>query len=503
MSLKANVFANYIGQIYVALVGIAVLPLYLKYMGAEAYGLVGFFVLLQSLFQLLDMGITPTLSREAARVNGEVADAWRLRRLLRLMELIFMTTSLLACLALVALAGTVATDWLQVRQLDLLEVQRAIELMAVIAALRLVGGLYRGVISGFERLVWLNGFNVLMATIRFVFVIPVFVHVGSTPTLFFVYQLLLALIELLVLIAQTYRWLPAAGPAGAAGRGRSSQKEVLRFSLGIAFAGAVWLLVTNVDKLLLSRVLPLSDYAYFSLAVLAASGVTLVTAPVSGALLPRLASLAAAGDERGLLRLYGHATQLVALVAFPVSLMMGFFPGQVLWAWTGDAELVRHAAPVLRLYALGNGLLAMGAFPYYLQYAKGDLRLHLMGNGLFLVVLIPVLVWSTLGYGAVGAGWTWLGLNVAYFVLWIPRVHQRFYRGLHSSWLRRDVGGIALTTSAGAILAYGLFSWPQERAGVLAGLLGLGVFLLVLGSLGSAWIRGLVLDRWRRLKLRQ
>ncbi len=486
---------------YVALVGIVVLPLYLKYMGAEAYGLVGFFVLLQSLFQLLDMGITPTLTREAARINGKLADAWRLRRLLRLMESIFVATSLMACLVLVAFADTVAANWLQVRQLDLLEVQQAIELMAVIAALRLVGGLYRGVISGLERLVWLNGFNVLMATIRFVFVIPFFVHVGSTPTLFFAYQLLLALIELVVLIVQTYRWLPDAMSSGPAARDRRSLKEVLQFSLGIAFAGAVWLLITSVDKLLLSKVLPLSDYAYYSLAVLAASGVTMVTVPVSNALLPRLASLAAAGDEQGLIRLYGNATQLVALVAFPASLMIAFFPEQVLWAWTGDAELVRHAAPVLRLYALGNGLLAMGAFPYYLQYAKGDLRLHLVGNGLFLVVLIPVLVWSTLGYGAVGAGWTWLGLNVAYFVLWIPRVHQRFYRGLHSSWLRRDVGGIALTTSAGGILAYGLFNWPQDRLGVLASLLVLGVFLLVLGALGSAWIRGLVLERWRRLKL--
>ena len=31
-------------------------PLYIKYMGAEAYGLVGFFTMLQAWFGLLDMG---------------------------------------------------------------------------------------------------------------------------------------------------------------------------------------------------------------------------------------------------------------------------------------------------------------------------------------------------------------------------------------------------------------------------------------------------------------
>lgn len=248
--------------------------------------------------------------------------------------------------------------------------------------------------------------------------------------------------------------------------------------------------------------MPLSDYAYFSLAVLAASAVTLVTAPVSGALLPRLSSLAAAGDEQALLRLYGNATQLVALVAFPVAIMGAFFPEQVLWAWTGDPELVRHAAPVLRLYALGNGLLAMGAFPYYLQYAKGDLRLHLLGNCLFLVVLIPVLVWATLGYGAIGAGWSWLGLNMAYFLLWIPLVHQRFRPGLHAGWLRHDLGGIALMTLTGGGLAYALFNWPQGRLAVGASVLALGVLLLVLASLGSAWARGAVREHWRQWSLR-
>ena len=50
MSLKRNILASYTSQIYVTLVGILILPLYLKYMGAEAYGLVGFFTMLHAWF---------------------------------------------------------------------------------------------------------------------------------------------------------------------------------------------------------------------------------------------------------------------------------------------------------------------------------------------------------------------------------------------------------------------------------------------------------------------
>ena len=47
MSLvRRNIVASFIGQGWVALMGFVFVPFYLKFIGAEGYGLVGFFVLL-------------------------------------------------------------------------------------------------------------------------------------------------------------------------------------------------------------------------------------------------------------------------------------------------------------------------------------------------------------------------------------------------------------------------------------------------------------------------
>ena len=70
MTLKKNLLANYASQIYVTVIGIVMVPLYVRYMGAEAYGLVGFFAMLLVWFNLLDMGLTPTVARETARFHG-------------------------------------------------------------------------------------------------------------------------------------------------------------------------------------------------------------------------------------------------------------------------------------------------------------------------------------------------------------------------------------------------------------------------------------------------
>ncbi|WP_231702324.1 hypothetical protein [Halopseudomonas litoralis] len=76
-------------------VGILTFPLYIKYMGAEAYGLVGFFTMLQALFSLLDIGLTPTISRETARYLGGATSALNYRKLFRALSFIFIVTALL------------------------------------------------------------------------------------------------------------------------------------------------------------------------------------------------------------------------------------------------------------------------------------------------------------------------------------------------------------------------------------------------------------------------
>ena len=115
MSLKKNILANYLNQIYITLVGIVILPLYIKYMGAEAYGLVGFFAMLQAWFNLLDMGLTPTMARETARYRGGATDALSYRRLVRALEGVFLAVAVVGGVTLFTASGYIAKDWLQAK----------------------------------------------------------------------------------------------------------------------------------------------------------------------------------------------------------------------------------------------------------------------------------------------------------------------------------------------------------------------------------------------------
>ena len=139
MSLKKNVVANYLGQGWSGLIGLAFVPLYIKYLGIEAYGLIGIFALLQAWLTLLDMGLTPTLNREMARFTAGAHTPQSIRDLLHSLEIICFGAAVLIGLLIWAVSGWLASDWLRADKLPVETVSQAIAIMGGVAAL-VVGG---------------------------------------------------------------------------------------------------------------------------------------------------------------------------------------------------------------------------------------------------------------------------------------------------------------------------------------------------------------------------
>jgi O-antigen/teichoic acid export membrane protein len=157
-----------------------------------------------------------------------------------------------------------------------------------------------------------------------------------------------------------------------------------------------------------------------------------------------MANLHAQAKREEMLQVYRNGTQIVSVLAGTASLVIAFYPKQLLFVWTGDLALAEAVAPILRLYALGNALLAVGAFPYYLQYALGHLRFHLIGNAIMVVLLIPSIIWAATHFGGVGAGYAWFGMNLFYFIVWVGYVHYNLVPKLHLNWLTKDIALIYL-----------------------------------------------------------
>src|SRR5262249_16132091 len=150
------------------------------------------FTLLQSWMALLDLGFSATLARETARFGaGAIAPA-AFRQLVNVLGRVFLASGVAFAALGVLAAPWVSRHWLKTGALDVGEVTLAVAVMAVTVAIRWRTGPFRSILVGLERLVWLNAFNSVIATLRFVGAVLVLAFVQRSITAFFVYQLIVA-----------------------------------------------------------------------------------------------------------------------------------------------------------------------------------------------------------------------------------------------------------------------------------------------------------------------
>lgn len=478
MSLKRGVAALYAGQIYAAVAGVALTPLFLRLLGPEGYGLVGVFIVLQAWLQVLDLGLPTLLARQVASLRAGGATLVEASQALRSTEWLF------ACIGLVAVGGMLATtqwlvaSWFSPRVLPPSTVQHALALMVLTCGLRWMTSPYRAVLIGFEQLGWLAGAGAVFTTLRFVAVLPWMYYSAHPVEAFFIAQLGIGMLELVLHVGRAYAALPtrvgAGWGSGLAWLGNGGP------ALGWTMAGTtiIWFLATQIDRVVLSKLLPLADYGYYTLAMAVATTMMQLTAPLGAALVPRLSRLHAMGNEDALRRTYRNLTQGLCALTMCFAAVISMHAHSVVFVWTGDATAAGAVAPVLAPYVIAQALLAVLVMPYHLQLARGDLRLHAAATIALALLIIPAIVWAAPHWGAVGAGFAWLIALLVYTLLWLPLVHRRFLPGVHARWLFNDLLGVAVPL---LLVSYATTAtrtwWPQARLGQLA-CLGL-VWLLV------------------------
>lgn len=436
ISLKTHTIANYIGQFYTMFIGIFMLPFYLKYLGAEAYGLVGFFTMLMSWMALLDLGLSTTLTRETTKLKDKINGLLELKKMTLSIEVFFVIISIFIFSAIFFGSAWISTHWLTVQELSYETVESTIKIMAFMIVLRCFVGLYQGTIIGFEHHIWLNIYKIVFSTLKFFGAFLLIVYVSNDIVHFFYFQLIVAILEFIVIKFKIDSHMKVSQKVSPS---FMTLKQIAPFALSIAYTSGIWVFITQLDKLMLSHYLPLNEYGFFTLVILVSGSILQIFQPIGQAILPRMTSLLSNGQEKELIALYHKATQIVSIVVLSVSGMVAAFSYELLYSWTGNIEASQWAEPILFWYALGNGAVALLSFQFYMQYAHGNLKYHVKGNTYFGFIQIIVIIFAVHFYGALGAGIAWFGLQT-FFLLWWPGfIHSKFAPGIHKEWIFKDI----------------------------------------------------------------
>jgi O-antigen/teichoic acid export membrane protein len=449
--LRANIIANFAGGGWTALVQLAAIPMYIRFMGIESYGLVGFYITLIAILQILDFGLSPTMNREMARYSVQHGKEQEARNFVRTLEACYWVIGLAAGLLVAASSHVIATHWLKAGALPIPVVRRSLLLMGGLATLQLPLSLYQGGLMGLQRQVLLNVIKIIMATLSGGGGVLVLWLYSPTITAFLCWQIGISALQVSLLMALLWRNLPEADPPPRFDL--RLLRNVGSFAAGMSGITICTLLLTQMDKVILSKLLSLEFFGYYMLATVLSNGLTLLSTPVYNAVFPRFSALVATADAAGLKDLYHRSTQLMATLILPFAAVMAFFSFDILLVWTRNAEAARNASSVLRLLVVGTAINGLMTIPFALQLANGMTKLGLWISGILTIAVVPAIYLMANRYGAVGAAAVWAALNLTYMGVGLPLTHRYFLVGEGREWLLRDVGlpvvGVALTAGVG------------------------------------------------------
>lgn len=449
--LRRNIIANFAGQAWAAAMSLAFIPLYIRYLGVDAYGIIGLFVVLQSMLALLDLGLTPTLNREMARFCGGAHDATSIRNMLRTAEVVACSCGAVACTVIWTAAPWLVQSWLKAGELDSGSTIAAFRVMGLCLGLRFIEGIYRSSIMGLQRQVLSNGIGAVLATLRGAGAIGVLAWVSPTLEAFFGWQAAIAALGVIVEGVCAYRLMPSS-PAPARPSVQALH-QMRGFAGGMIGISVLVVLLTQVDKILLSHLLTLTEYGYYTLAATVASGIGTATQPVGLAYLPRLTQLHAAADGLGLQRAFHQGSQLVSVLAGTLAIVAIVFADEALLVWTNDPELTQRVRPLLQVLMLANLLNAVMNMPYFAQLAHGWTGLTLKVNAVAVTLIVPAIMIVTPRYGAIGAAAVACVLSGGCALVGAPFMFRRILVGEQARWLLVDV---AIPLAAAVITAIAL-----------------------------------------------
>ena len=420
------------------LMGLAFVPLYIRFMGIESYGLIGFYLILLGIIQVLDLGLTPTMNRELARYSVQPRAAAEVRDFVRTLEVGYWLVGLTIGAAVVTASPFLATRWIHAGTLPPGAVKHAVASMGILLALQWPITLYQGGLLGLQRQVLLNGIAIAAGTLRSGGAVLVLWLVSPTVTAFFAWQIVASAVHTAAIALALWKSLPASGSPPKVRPALFT--HVRAFAGGMAGIALLSLAFTQLDKIILSRVLALAAFGYYTLAGVFSTAARMAIGPVFNALFPRLSAQVAAGDEEGLTRLYHQGSQLLAVLAFSLAAVLSLFASDIFLLWTGDPVAASTAGPVGALLVWGTAFNGLLHGPHALQLAYGWTKLCLVKSVVAVILMVPLMVVLIRHFGAMGAAASWVALNIAVVFVEVPIMHRRLLKGEMWRWYWQDLG---------------------------------------------------------------
>jgi O-antigen/teichoic acid export membrane protein len=477
-----NTIANYAGRTISAILNVACVPVYLHLLGAETYGLITLYAVIQGMMQLFDLGLSATLNRELARLSAGDIETLRERgNLLRTFEVAYWIGAAVMAVGILAASPYLAQHWLHSASLPAGTVTTALALMGVVIAVNWPIGLYSGGLLGLEEHVRLNLVTAMFSILRYGGAVLLLLFVTKAVLAYFAWQLIVAVLNVTSLRFLLWKRAGCVRITSSFSFAILKSRSTLLFGIGGTYLALI--LLTQSDKLIVSRLVGLEQLGYYNIAWTATSIFYFFYSPISAAFYPRITNLCSHLQHGLAAREYELGSTITMVLVFPACAVLCVFSRELATLWIADPAAVAYVHVLIRYLGPAAALAALLSISNMLQWAHGWTQCGFWANVGGVIIMVPGVAFMTLHYGICGAAVACSIVKVVQALVQFELTHERYMPTRKVGWYRN----LALIGGASAGLAVTAKHLFPPAMGNIHFLLAVGCVWIISGSV-VMWI---------------
>ncbi len=439
-----------ISRLVSALVGIIFVPLYVKLIGIESYGMVAFYSTLVGTLSFLDLGLSTAISRQVS-IQRAQKDEWKeTHDLVFSVEIIYWIIAIILGILIIFLSPFIAEHWVKADKLSNASIRQAVLLMGLIFIFQFPMSIYNGIMIGLEKQIPNAVITMVFSVLKAVGVIFVLSFFEASIEVYFIWQAIITILFIFLLRYFAWKGFPSSNIK--ASFSIVQIKKIWRFAAGITGISIITFFIMQIDKLIVSKMVMLEFVGYYNLAFLIAGSLNQIISPIQPVIFPKFSTYFATNNVQALSQLYHKTAKWIAIIIFPIGGILVLFANEIILAWSHNPILTANTAPIAQICVIGTICNCMMWAPYLFLLAKGNTRFTIYQNLIVVAIITPLLYYLTRNYGIKGASFVWLFVNVGYVLISIPIFHNFFLKGELLRWYKND---IALPFFVSAILITG------------------------------------------------
>jgi len=396
-----NTFINLGGKVIPLGIGILTIPLILRGLGTERFGLLSLSWVVLGYFTIFDLGLGRATTKFVAQALGRNEK----------MEIVSLISSAASSQMIFGIIGAIIFYFITPFLVNGIfnipvnlvhEASKSFHILAFSIPIIFISSSFAGVLEAYQRFDLVN--LIIIPSISLNFLLPL-VGVWAGLDLAGI-MVLLFCSKLMVLLA--YLALSLKNISGLKGRVKPSKetfRKLIAFGGWITVSNAVSPILVYIDRFFIGALLTLSAVSYYTAPSEIVTRLLIIPTSLVATLFPAFSFLSEANREH-LKFLYARAIKYVILGVGPIVMLIIVFASQLLNLWLGP-EFASKSSRVLQILALGVFFNSLARVPFSLLQALGRpeimAKLHLIELPVHLA-----LVWFLVSkFGLAGAAAAW------------------------------------------------------------------------------------------------